>query len=127
VFISLFTKVEMKSLLARRTSLGQLSAEDQSRVLATFDGDIAAGHLVLVPHTVESFLLAEALLGAHPGIPLRTLDALHLAAMSSYGVAALATADRVMAGEARGRGARREPAFPRPTGRPPKNDTSPPE
>jgi predicted nucleic acid-binding protein len=55
---------------------------------------------VLVPHTVESFLLAEALLGAYPGIPLRTLDALHLAAVRSSGVATLATADRVMAAAA---------------------------
>jgi predicted nucleic acid-binding protein len=61
------------------------------------EGDIAAGHLILLPHTVESFLLAESLLGAHPDVPLTSLDALHLGVMRSAGATVLATADRVMA------------------------------
>ena len=97
VAISLLTKVEMRSLLARRRREGQIDAETQAKVLATFEGDIASGHLVLVPHTVESFLVAEALLGAHPKTPLVTLDALHLGVMRAAGIQELATADRVMA------------------------------
>jgi uncharacterized protein len=97
VYISLLTKAEMRSLLARRVREGGIDAAAQGRVLATFEGDIALGHLLLLPHTVESFLLAESLLGAHPGLPLRTLDALHLGVMRSAGVTTLATADRVMA------------------------------
>jgi predicted nucleic acid-binding protein len=97
VSISLLTKVEMRSLLARRSREGQIDAEMQAKILATFEGDIASGHLVLVPHTVESFLVAESLLGAHPEIPLATLDALHLGVMRTTGIDELATADRVMA------------------------------
>jgi predicted nucleic acid-binding protein len=97
VSISLLTKVEMRSLLARRRRERQIDAETQAKILATFEGDIASGHLVLVPHTVESFLVAESLLGAHPETPLATLDALHLAVMRAAGIDELATADRVMA------------------------------
>ncbi len=97
VSISLLTKVEMRSLMARRTREGRFDAETQGKILATFEGDIVAGHLELVPHTVESFLMAESLLGAHPEIGLTTLDALHLGTMKASGVTALATADRVMA------------------------------
>jgi predicted nucleic acid-binding protein len=97
VCISLLTKIEMRSLMVRRTREHHVDSETQGKVLATFEGDIALGHLVLLPHTVESFLTAESLLGAHPDIPLRSLDALHLGVMRSAGVEVLATADRVMA------------------------------
>jgi predicted nucleic acid-binding protein len=97
VYISLLTKVEMKSLAARRTREGHIDLLTQGKVIATFEGDIAGGHLVLLPHNVESFLIAESLLGSHPEIPLRTLDALHLGIMRAAGITTLATADRVMA------------------------------
>jgi predicted nucleic acid-binding protein len=97
VSISLLTKVEMRSLVARRGREGHLDSATQAKILATFEGDIAAGHLVLQPHTVESFLLAESLLGSQPEVSLTTLDALHLGVMRSAGVTVLATADRVMA------------------------------
>jgi len=95
--ISLLTKVEMRSLIARRVRQGHIDSGIQSRILATFEGDIVEGHLDLVPLTVESFLIAESLLGAHPEIPLTTLDALHLGTIRSAGAGVLATADRVMA------------------------------
>lgn len=96
-YMSLLTKTEMRSLLARRRREGHLDADIQARVLATFEGDVAMGHLVLVPHTVESFLMAESIVGAYPAIPLRTLDALHLGVVRANGIGAIATADRVMA------------------------------
>jgi predicted nucleic acid-binding protein len=96
VYISLLTLVEMKSLMARRRRQGDIDAATQVKVLATFEGDVAHGHLVLLPQTVESFQVAESLLGAYPDIPLRTLDALHLGVMRAAGVSTLATADRVM-------------------------------
>jgi len=83
--------------MARRFRELDLDAKTQGKVLATFEGDIALGHLVLLPHTLESFLTAESLLGAYPDIPLRPLDALHLGVMRSAGIEVLATADRVMA------------------------------
>ena len=97
VYISLLTKVEMKSLVARRVREGHIDLLTQGKVAATFEGDIAGGHLVLLPHTVESFLIAESLLGSRPEIPLRALDAMHLGIMQAQGITTLATADRVMA------------------------------
>jgi len=64
---ALLTKVEMRSPLVRRRREGSVDAEAEGRVLATFEGDIAMGFLVLLPHTVESFLVAESLLGSSPG------------------------------------------------------------
>ncbi|NLV71929.1 MAG: type II toxin-antitoxin system VapC family toxin [Actinobacteria bacterium] len=97
VYVSLLTKIEMKSLAARRVREGHFDLLAQGKVLATFEGDIAGGHLVLLPHTVESFLIAESLLGSHPEVPLHSLDAMHLGIMRAAGVMTLATADRVMA------------------------------
>jgi uncharacterized protein len=97
VYISPLTRIEIRSLMARRTREHHVDSETQGKILATFEGDIALGHLVLLPHTVESFLTAESLLGAHPDVPLRSPDALHLGVMRSAGVDVLATADRVMA------------------------------
>ena len=110
-YISLVTKAEMRSLLARRTRERLIDAQTQSKLLAAFEGDIAMGHLVLLPHTVESFLVAESLLGANPEIPLRALDALHLGVMRSAGVTTLATADRVMAEAAKALGMECETFF----------------
>lgn len=108
VYISLLTKVEMTSLMGRRTRDGQLVPETQARVLATFEGDIIAGHLVILPLSSETFLIAESLLGAHPEIPLVTLAAFHLGVMHAAGIDVLATADEIMAraAEASGTGCR---------------------
>ena len=97
VYISLLTKIEMRSLAARRAREGHINVVTQGKVIATFEGDIARGHLVLLPHTTESLLIAESLLGSHPEIALRSLDAMHLGVMQAAGITALATADRVMA------------------------------
>jgi len=97
VYISLLTKIEMRSLAARRVREGHIDLLTQGKVLATFEGDIAGGHVVLLPHTIESLLIAESLLGSHPEIALRSLDAMHLGVMQAAGIMTLATADRVMA------------------------------
>lgn len=97
VYISALTQVEMASLVGRRRRDGDIDATLAGRILATFDGDIALGHLVLLPHRVEAFLLAESILGSLPEIPLRSLDALHLGLVRSADVKVIATADRVMA------------------------------
>ena len=97
VYISLLTKVEMHSLMARRTRERHIDPMTQAKILASFEGDIAAGHLVLMPQTVQSFLMAESLVGAHPDIPLTTLDALHLGTIRANEIEALATADKVLA------------------------------
>jgi|WetSurMetagenome_2_1015567.scaffolds.fasta_scaffold64291_4 uncharacterized protein len=95
--ISLLTKVEMSSLLARRCRVGDLTAAAKGKVLATFSGDIVAGHLEMVPQTVEAYLTAESLIGAHPDLALTALDALHLGTIVAAGIATLATADTRLA------------------------------
>lgn len=118
VYISLLTKIEMRSLTARRVREGSIDAVTQGKILAIFEGDIAAGHIVLLPHTVESMLIAESLLGAHPEVPLRSLDAMHLGVMQAAGVTTLATADRVMAAAAAALGMECETFFPERRARP---------
>lgn len=97
VTISALTKLEMRALLARRRREGSLDPLTEARVYSVFEGDIAAGHLVLLPYRVEHFLLAESLIGSLPNLPLRTLDALHLGIVQGEGIAEVATADRVVA------------------------------
>ncbi len=96
-YICLLTKLEMISLMNRRVHEGHFGAATQADVLTTFEGDIIAGHLVLLPQSVEAFLWAESMLGFHAKTPLATLDALHLGVMRAAGLNILATADKVMA------------------------------
>lgn len=95
--ISLLTKVEVRSALARCVRGGRLDARAAARVSATFEGDIVAGHLELLPLSAKAYLTAESLLGAHPDVGLTTLDALHLGTAIAGRVGEMATADRLMA------------------------------
>jgi predicted nucleic acid-binding protein len=108
VYISLLTRIEMKSLAALRVREGHFDYLTQFKVLSTFEGDIAAGHIVVLPYTTESLLIAESLIGSYPEIPLRGLDAMHLGVMKAAGVTTLATADLVMAQAAEALGMRCE-------------------
>lgn len=51
----------------------------------------------MLPLSVEAYLTAESLLGAHPDVGLTTLHALHLGAAIAGRVEEMATADRLMA------------------------------
>ncbi len=97
VAISWLTVVEMRSLLARRRREGHFDADLEWRVFATFQEDIRAGHLILHAMEGDPAALAASLLGDLPSLPLRTLDALHLAIAKGMRADALATADRLMA------------------------------
>ena len=98
--ISSLTQTEMRSLLARRRRMGELTHELESVVYASFLDDITQGSLQL--YSVEDACFAEAvnLISRYPEHPLRTLDALHLAVARHWEVETLATADAVMAGAA---------------------------
>jgi len=98
--ISSLTQTEMRSLLARRRRMGELTHELESVVYASFLDDITQGSLQL--YSVEDARFAEAvnLISRYPEHPLRTLDALHLAVARHWEVETLATADAVMAGAA---------------------------
>jgi uncharacterized protein len=95
--ISSLSQTEMRSLLARRRRMGELTHELEAVIYAAFLDDITQGSLQL--YSVEDARFAEAvnLIARYPEHPLRTLDALHLAVARHWEVEALATADAVMA------------------------------
>lgn len=97
VDISDLTVVEMRCLLGRRRREGQIDADTELKVFATFQEEIRLG--ILLSHPLFEGIAAAALnlLLQIPAIPLRTLDAFHLAIARQIQAEALATADRIMA------------------------------
>ncbi len=95
--ISSLTLAEMRCLLARRRRRREISHELEREIYATFSEDVRLGHILLRPmkdgHAMDAVHLMERL----STLPLRTLDALHLAAARDLGCDRLATADRIMA------------------------------
>ena len=95
--ISTLTAVEMRCLLARRRRAGDIDRDVEMQVFAAFQRDIDAGHLRLWPVTDRQVSAAVLLLARLPKMPLRTLDAIHLAIAVDLPASLLATADRVQA------------------------------
>ena len=97
VGISRLTLVEVRSGLARRRREKQLTPKQERAAMDQVHKDILDGVLVVEPgadaHLVEAFHLIDKL----PGVPLRTLDAMHLAIARHTGARILATADRIQA------------------------------
>jgi predicted nucleic acid-binding protein len=88
---------EFRSALFGKTSRGKLSAESALRVWQKFEDDIAADVIRFV--SLSDLLVQDAaeLLGElHPAVPLRTLDALHLATFMSVESGPLFAKDRRM-------------------------------
>lgn len=94
--ISSLTCVEMRSLLARRRRMSEIDVELESTIYTSFQDDISHGHLQLYHVENSNLEAAVNLIDRYPKYPLRTLDALHLAIVRSYGIASIATADEVM-------------------------------
>jgi predicted nucleic acid-binding protein len=94
--ISRLVMVELRCLLARRRRASEIGSDHEASAWATFTAHAAGGVLAVEP--VPDLRLHEAreLIEVLPEIPLRTLDALHLAAAVAVGAATLATADPVM-------------------------------
>lgn len=91
------TLVEFRCLLARRRRAGQIDAMLEQRVLAEFDGHVRQGAWQIVPLSPSDFAAARDLIDIVLSLPLRTLDALHLAAARGCGAATFATADKIQA------------------------------
>ncbi len=94
--ISRLTMVEMRCLLARRRRAGLLTLELERLVYGRFTEQVAAGYLRLVPMPEALLIDALGLIERLPEVPLRTLDALHLAAAQLAAATTVATADAVM-------------------------------
>ena len=95
--ISRLTAVELRCLLARRRRAGDIMVQHERDAWSTFEADILAGHLHVEALSDWHAITALHLLGQLQHLPLRTLDAFHLAIARSLAVGVVATADRVMA------------------------------
>lgn len=93
--ISALTEAEFASVVARRLRERTLSAADGSRVLFAFDTHLSERRYRRLPIVAQTFTDAVALLRSGT-VALSTLDALHLAVVTSSREA-LCTADRQLA------------------------------
>ena len=94
--ISWLTVLEMKSLLARRRRAKQLDAEIEARVFATLSDHVRLGYLERHDLNSGTFEAALNIMSMLPSIPLRTLDALHLAVAMEFSASEFVTADGVL-------------------------------
>ena len=104
VSISDLTVVEMRCLLTRRRRERSIDAKMETEIFATFQEDIREKFLIC--HQLPEGWAAGAvnLLSVLSDIPLRTLDALHLAIAKDLTADILATADYIMASGAKAMG-----------------------
>ncbi|MDP2793387.1 MAG: type II toxin-antitoxin system VapC family toxin [Sulfurisoma sp.] len=98
--ISRLTIVEVRCALARRRRSREIDALRENRVNAELAADIQAGALQVGDIDATHFTAAYHLIGRLADIPLRTLDALHLAVAEQASAAAFATADKTQASAA---------------------------
>ena len=102
--ISRLTIVEMRCALARRRRNREIDALHESRVHSELATDIEDRALWVSDVGDAHFTAAYHLIGRLDQIPLRTLDALHLAVAERTSAAGFATADKTQAEAARALG-----------------------
>jgi len=95
--ISRLTIVEMRCALARRRRSRQISAELEAQVLEAFRLDMQDGALAVSSFLEDDLTLAYHLMDEVADLPLRTLDALHLAVARRHAIPGFSTADRKQA------------------------------
>ena len=97
VAISDLTIVEMRCLFARRRRDKSITSQIETEAFAAFQEDIRRRFLIC--HPLPDGLAAGTLnlMALLSGIPIRTLDALHLMIAREISATELATADRIMA------------------------------
>ena len=98
---SRLTVVELRCVFARKRRAGLLTAEIEREVYGRFLRQVGDGEMRLLACTDTLFGAARDLIDRLGDVPLRTPDALHLAAALAAGAHEIATADRVM-GDAAG-------------------------
>lgn len=94
--ISRLTLVELRSALARKRREGRFNKVKETAVLNEISTDIQDGLLTVIPASDSHFIAAFHLMGQLAKLPLRSLDALHLATAQALETDTLATADDVM-------------------------------
>ncbi len=91
------TLVEFRCLLARRRRAGQIDQTLERHALAEFDGHVRSGAWRVHESPMGEHAAARDLIDVLPDIPLRALDAMHLAAARACGTEYFATADKTQA------------------------------
>ena len=102
--ISELTVVEMRDLLARHRREGNLDPNTEIKVFATFEEDIRQKFLICHPLSDGVARGAVNLLSVLSDLPLRMIDAMHLAIAKEIQSDIFATADSVLAAGAEAMG-----------------------
>jgi predicted nucleic acid-binding protein len=97
VVISELTVLEMRNLLVSHRRKGTLDPNTEIKVFATFEEDIRQKFLICCPLSDGVIRGAINLLSVLCDLPLRMVDAMHLAMAKEIQTDVLATADPVMA------------------------------
>ncbi len=100
VAISELTVLEMRDLLARHRRDGNLDTSAEIKVFATFEEDIRQKFLICHPLSDGVTRGAVNLLSVLSDLPLRMIDAMHLALAKEIQTDTFATADPTMASAA---------------------------
>lgn len=95
--VSRLTALELRCLLARRRRAGDFDRNYERRAFATFRQDLGLGHLRLLPYEDAQVINAVDLVDRLDPVPLRALDAMHLALALHARCERLATSDQIMA------------------------------
>jgi hypothetical protein len=93
--ISRLCVVELRCLLARRRRAGLIDSMYEKRAYQRFLEQLAAGYLTMFANRDEHLGAALDLIETLAA-PLRTLDAIHLAAAGAIGCTHIATGDHVL-------------------------------
>jgi predicted nucleic acid-binding protein len=104
VVISELTLVEMRDLLAKLRREGSLDSNAEIKVFATFEEDIRQKFLICHPLSDGVARGAVNLLSVLSDLPLRMVDAMHLAMAKEIQTDIFATADGIMATAAKAMG-----------------------
>ena len=99
-WIGQLTLVEFRCLLARRRRAGSLKPIQETGAMALFVRHVAQSLWQIQPIDDSDYADAAQLIDRLPDIPLRTLDAIHLAGAIKSGASELATADHILASAA---------------------------
>lgn len=97
IVTSPLTLVEFRCLLARRRRSGQIDHDLEHSAMSHFEGNILDRTWRILPEAPRLFEEARLLIDQVPDIPLRALDAVHIAFARRFGATEFASADRKQA------------------------------
>jgi len=83
--ISALTEIELFSAVSKKVRTREMKRKDAGRVIARFLSDVENDYYTYLPMEASYYRMARDWIGMF-SLPLRTLDALHLAISSSEGL-----------------------------------------